>query len=147
MEDRERLDRIVNELNMYQNQADLLNQQMETVKANLADLSTAEETLETIKDKKDTETLVPIGAGSFIITEIKNTDEVIVGLGAGAAVKKKIGDAQESIREQKKELEALLDKMVEELKKITEIIVKRTPEAEALVQKLESVGNQINGQQ
>ena len=88
MEDRKRLEAMVNELNMYQGQADVLNQQVETVKATISDLNIASETLETIKDKKDTETLVPIGAGSFIITEIKNTDEVIVGLGAGLAVKK-----------------------------------------------------------
>jgi prefoldin alpha subunit len=94
MEDRERLNHLVNELNMYQGQADVLNQQMETVKANIADLNIAEETLQSIKDKKDAETLVPIGAGSFIITEIKNTDEVIVGLGARSAVKKKIADAE-----------------------------------------------------
>lgn len=143
MEDRERLNQLVNELNMYQGQADMLNQQMETVKANIADLTIAQETLETIKDKKDTETLVPIGAGSFIITEIKNTDEVIVGLGAGAAVKKKISDAEESIQEQKKDMESVSNKIAEQLNKITEFIVTKTPEAEALIQKLEGTGNQI----
>ncbi len=137
MEDRERLQEMVNELNMYQGQADVLNQQIETVKATISDLNTANETLETIRDKKDTETLVPIGAGSFIITEIKNTDEVIVGLGAGVAVKKKIDDAQKSVNKQKEDLESLLNKMMEDMKKITEIIVRRTPEAEALIQKLE----------
>jgi prefoldin alpha subunit len=143
MDDRERLNGLVNELNMYQSQADMLNQQMETVKANIADLSIAEETLQTIKDKKDTETLVPIGAGSFIITEITNTDEVIVGLGAGAAVKKKISDAEESIKAQKKEMESVLNKIMEELNKLTELIVTKTPEAEALIQKLEGSGSQI----
>nr|WP_243687475.1 hypothetical protein [Methanobacterium formicicum] len=33
---------------------------------------------------------------------MKNTEEVIVGLGSGAAVKKNIDDAKESIEEQKK---------------------------------------------
>jgi len=143
MEDREHLNQLVNQLNMYQGQADILNQQMETVKANIADLTIAEETLQSIKDKKDAETLVPIGAGSFIITEIKNTDEVIVGLGAGAAVKKKIADAEESIGEQKKELESASNKIAEQLNKITDFIVTKTPEAEALIQKLEGTENQI----
>jgi prefoldin alpha subunit len=143
MEDREHLNQLVNQLNMYQSQADVLNQQMETIKANIADLTIAEETLHSIKDKKDTETLVPIGAGSFIITEIKNTDEVIVGLGAGAAVKKKIVDAEESIKEQKKDLEAVLTKIMDQLNKITDFIVTKTPEAEALIQKLEGTENQI----
>ena len=143
MDDRERLNQLVNELNMYQGQADILNQQMETVQANIADLTIAQETLQTIKDKKDAETLVPIGAGSFIITEIKNTDEVIVGLGAGAAVKKKITEAEESIQEQKKEIEAVSAKITDQLNKITDFIIKKTPEAEALIQKLEGNGNQL----
>lgn len=143
MEDKEHLNQLVNEINMYQGQADILNQQMETVQANIADLTIAEETLQTIKDKKDTETLVPIGAGSFIITEIKNTDEVIVGLGAGAAVKRKIADAEESIQEQKKDLEAVSAKITEQLNQITDFIIQKTPEAEALIQKLEGTENQI----
>lgn len=143
MDDRERLNQLVNELNMYQGQADILNQQMETVQANIADLTIAQETLQTIKDKKDAETLVPIGAGSFIITEIKNTDEVIVGLGAGAAVKKKITEAEESIQERKKDLEAVSAKITDQLNKITDFIIKKTPEAEALIQKLEGNGNQL----
>ena len=137
MDDRERLNQLVNELNMYQGQAEILKEQMETVNANIADLTIAEETLQSIKDKKDTETLVPIGAGSFIITEIKNTDEVIVGLGAGAAVKKKIADAEESIKAQKKDMESVSSKIASQLNKITEFIVTKTPEAEALIQKLE----------
>jgi prefoldin alpha subunit len=137
MEERKKLESMVNEINMYQSQADALNQQMETVKSTIADLNIASETLETIKDEKDTETLVPIGAGSFIITEIKNTDDVIVGLGAGVAVKRTIDSAKDSIKDQKKDLEALLNKMMADLNKITEIIVRKTPEAEALIQKLE----------
>jgi prefoldin alpha subunit len=141
MDDRKRLEELANELNMYQAQADTLNQQMETVRATITDLSIAEDTLEAVKDKKDSETLVPIGAGSFIITEIKNVDEVIVGLGSGVAAKRKIADAQKSIEEQKKDLENLMAKMSEDLKRITEIIVKKTPEAEELIQKLEKTEN------
>lgn len=137
MEDRERLESIVNELNMYQGQADVLNQQVETVKATISDLKSANDTLESIKNKKGTETLVPIGAGSFIITELKSTDEVIVGLGSGVAVKKKIDDAETSVKKQSEDLEALLNKMMDDLKKLTDIIVQKTPEAEALIQKLE----------
>ncbi|HPX77420.1 MAG TPA: prefoldin subunit alpha [Methanobacterium sp.] len=143
MEDRERLNQLVNELNLYKEQAEILNQQMDTVQANIADITIAQETLQTIKDKKDTETLVPIGAGSFIITEIKNTDEIIVGLGSGAAVKKKISDAEESINEQKKDLEAVVSKITDQLNKMNELIIQKTPEAEALIQKLEGTENQI----
>lgn len=145
MEDRQRLEEIINELNTYKAQAEMLNQQVETLKATIADMEIAQETLDSIKGKKSPETLVPIGAGSFLITEIKNTEEVIVGLGSGAAVKKNIDDAKESIEEQKKELDNIMQKMVSDLTQISQIITQKSPEAEALIQKIEgTTGNPIN---
>ena len=137
MEDRQRLEELINELNMYKAQADLLNQQIETLKVSISELAIAMETLDELKGKEGVETFVPIGAGSFLITEIKNTEEIIVGVGAGAAIKKKVGDAQESIKNQKEELEGLLDRMMGDLRNITEIIVQKSPEAEELLQQLE----------
>lgn len=137
MEDKQRLEALVNELNTYQGQAEVLQQQIETLNATIAELSVAMDTLDTVKGEDNKETLVPIGAGSFLITELKNTDEVIIGLGAGVAVKKKIDDAKETIAEQKKELEDLRDKMSSDLQKITEYIMQRSPEAEELMQKVE----------
>ncbi len=137
MEDKQRLEALVNELNTYQGQAEVLQQQIETLNATIAELSVAMDTLDTVKGEDNKETLVPIGAGSFLITELKNTDEVIIGLGAGVAVKKKIDDAKETIAEQKKELEELRDKMSSDLQKITEYIMQRSPEAEELMQKVE----------
>ncbi len=138
MEDRQRLEQMVNEINMYQGQVDVLKQQIESVQSSIAELASAEETLEAIKGKENTETFVPIGAGSFLITELKNTDEVIMGLGAGAAAKKNIDEAKESISSQRKELEQLTDKMVGDVQKLTDYIVRKSPEAEALLRKVES---------
>jgi prefoldin alpha subunit len=70
---------------------------------------------------------------------------VIVGLGSGAAVKKNIDDAKESIEEQKKELDNIMQKMVSDLTQISQIITQKSPEAEALIQKIEGTqGNPIN---
>jgi prefoldin alpha subunit len=138
MEDRQRLEQMVNEINMYQGQLDVLKQQIESVKASIAELTSAEDTLDAVKGKENTETFVPIGAGSFLITEIKNTDQVIMGLGAGAAAKKSVDEAKESISSQKKELEQLVEKMMGDVQKLTDYIVRKSPEAEALLQKVES---------
>lgn len=137
MEDKQRLETLVKELNTYQGQAEVLQQQIETLNATIAELSVAMDTLATVKGEDNKETLVPIGAGSFIITELKNTDEVIIGLGAGVAVKKRIDDAKVTITEQKNELEELREKMSSDLQKITEYIMQRSPEAEELMQKVE----------
>ena len=138
MEDRQRLQQMVDEINMYQGQLDVLKQQIESVNASISELMSAEETLEAVKGKEDTETFVPIGAGSFLIAEIKNADQVIMGLGAGAAAKKNIDEAKESISSQRKELEQLVDKMSGDIQKITEFIMRKSPEAEALLQKVET---------
>ena len=61
-----------------------------------------------------------------------------MGLGAGAAAKKNIDEAKESISSQRKELEQLVDKMVGDVQKLTDYIVRKSPEAEALLQKVES---------
>jgi len=137
MEDRQRLEALVNELNTYQGQAEVLQQQIDNLNVTITDISVSIDTLETVKGKDDTETLVPIGAGSFLVTELKNTEDVIVSLGAGVAVKKKIDDAKDTINEQKKELEELRNKMSSDLQKITDYIIKRSPEAEELMHKVE----------
>jgi len=137
MEDKQRLEALVNELNTYQGQAEVLQQQIETLNTTITELSVAMDTLETIKGEDNKETLVPIGAGSFLITELKNTEEVIIGLGAGVAVKKKIDDAKVTIAEQRTEIEELREKMSADLRKITEYIMQRSPEAEELMQKVE----------
>lgn len=138
MDDRQRLEQMVNEINMYQSQLDVLNQQMETLKASLTELNSAEDTLNSIEGKEGTETFVPIGAGSFIIAELKTTDKVIVGLGAGAAVKKSIDEAKDDISSNKKELEELMNKMNGDIQKLTDFIVAKSPEAEALLKKVET---------
>lgn len=142
MEDRQKLEALVNELNTYQGQAEVLQQQIESLNATLTELTVALDTLDTVKGEENKETLVPIGAGSFLITELKNTDEVIIGLGAGVAVKKKIDDAKDTIAEQRKELEDLRNKLTSDLQKITEYIMKRSPEAEELMQKVEGEASQ-----
>ncbi|HNS25110.1 MAG TPA: prefoldin subunit alpha, partial [Methanobacteriaceae archaeon] len=66
MDDRQRLEELINELNMYKAQAELLNQQIETLKVSISELVMALETLDELKGKKGVETFVPIGAGSFL---------------------------------------------------------------------------------
>lgn len=141
MEDKQKLEQMVNELNLYKQQAEVLQQQMESLKATVSEFTIAEETLAGIKGKENAEALVPIGAGSFLITELKNTDEVIVGFGAGVAAKKNISDAKESIAQQKKELEDAMNKVDSNLQKITQFIMQKSPEAEALLQKVEAGEN------
>lgn len=136
MEDQQKLQELVNELNLYQNQAELLQQQIETVRASISELEILEDTLKNIEGEEDVETFVPIGAGSFIQANLKNTDEVIMSIGAGVAIKKKVTDAKETLKSQKEDLKNTESKMIENLQKLSDIIVKLSPQAEELLQKV-----------
>ena len=137
MEDHQRLDEMVNELNMYKSQAELLQQQVEAIQASLTEVEILESTLDDIKDKNSLEAMVPVGAGSFMNAEIKKTDEVIMSVGAGVAIKKSTEEAKETLATQKEELNDSLDKMMANLQKISQIVAQLSPQAEELMKKVQ----------
>ena len=88
MEDQQRLNNLLNEINAYRQQADLIQQQIELIQASIAEVDALSNTLDDIEGKDSIEAFVPVGAGSFIKGELKSTDEIIVSIGSGIAVKK-----------------------------------------------------------
>ena len=121
----------------YKSQADLLQQQVEAIQASLTEVEILESTLEDIKDKKSLETMVPVGAGSFMNAEIKKTDEIIMSVGAGVAIKKSVEEAKETLASQKEELNSSLEKMMSNLQKISQIVAQLSPQAEELMRKVQ----------
>ena len=88
MEDQQRLNSLLNEINTYRQQAELIQQQIEMIQASIAEVDALFATLDDIEGKESIEAFVPVGAGSFIKGELKSTDEIIVSIGSGIAVKK-----------------------------------------------------------
>ncbi len=111
MEDQQKLQEILAQLEVYKSQSELYQNQIDAVQASLAEIKVLESTLDDISDKDTIETLVPLGAGSFINAEIKNENKVIMSLGSGVAVTKTFEEAKQTTAEQKKELEDALDKL------------------------------------
>lgn len=133
MEDQQKLESIVNEINMYKQQADLIQQQIELIQTSIAEVDTLSNTLDDLNGKDSVEAFVPVGAGSFIKGELKNTDEIIVSIGAGVAVKKDVDGAKEIIAGQKKDLQDSLDKMLANLQKVTDMVGSLSTQAEQLM--------------
>ena len=140
MEDQQKLQQILAQLEVYKQQTELYQTQIDAVQASLAEIKILESTLDDISGKDTIETLVPLGAGSFINAEIKNEDKVIMSLGSGVAVSKTFEEAKATTAEQKKELENTLDKLFEDLQQITNIVAQLSPQAEQLMQKLQAQG-------
>lgn len=134
MEDREKLEKMVTELNQLQKQGETITQQIEQLNTSLQDVTTAQEAVEGIKGAVGKETLIPIGAGCFITAELKSED-VIVGVGAEVAIKKSREETLETLKKDKEEVENLIKTLSEQLDKINQYITSKRPEVEALMQK------------
>jgi len=139
MEDRQELEKIINELNLYKSQAEIIQQQVEAIQGSILEIETLETTIDNVGNEDPLSTLVPIGAGSFMNAEIKNTKEVVMSVGAGVAITKSIEDAKETIDSQKKELNDTLNKMLDNLQKISAIINQLSPRAEQLMAKTQGM--------
>lgn len=122
MEDQQKLNELVNEMNAYNQQADLIRQQIELIQSSIAEVDALSNTLDDLNGEKSVEAFVPVGAGSFIKGELKDTDEIIISIGAGYAIKKDAEGAKVILAGQKKDLEDSLDKMLANLQQITDIL-------------------------
>ena len=132
MEDQQKLQQILAQLEVYKSQSELYQTQIDAVQTSLAEIKILESTLDDISGKDTVETLVPLGAGSFINAEIKNENKVIMSLGSGVAVSKTFEEAKETAAQQKQELA--------DLQQITNIVAQLSPQAEQLMQKLQAQG-------
>lgn len=132
MEDQQRLNSLLNEINAYRQQAELIQQQIEMIQASIAEVDALSNTLDDIEGKESIEAFVPVGAGSFIKGELKSTDEIIVSIGSGYAVKKDADGAREIIAGQKEDLKDSMDKMLANLQQCTDIVGSLQAQAEQI---------------
>ncbi|MBE6490840.1 MAG: prefoldin subunit alpha [Methanobrevibacter sp.] len=132
MEDQQRLNSLLNEINAYRQQAELIQQQIEMIQASIAEVDSLFSTLEDIEGKESVEAFVPVGAGSFIKGELKSTDEIIVSIGSGLALKKDADGAREILTGQKEDLKDSLDKMLANLQQCTDIVGSLQAQAEQI---------------
>ena len=132
MEDQQRLNNLLNEINAYRQQAELIQQQIELIQASIAEVDALSNTLDDIEGKEAVEAFVPVGAGSFIKGELKSTDEIIVSIGSGLAVKKDADGAREILAGQKEDLKDSLDKMLANLQQCSDIMGSLQAQAEQI---------------
>lgn len=117
---------------VYQYQAESIAQQINMVKLTIKDVETALTTITALKDEPvGKETLVPIGFGSFFKATLSDPGNVVVGIGSGVSVEKKIDDAKSFLEKRKDELtkyhEQLnntISKLAQELQNIQGIVQK-----------------------
>ena len=119
----------VRTLEFYKTQLENFDQQYEFMAMTIREHAQAKETMEGIKDiKAGTETLIPIGAGSYLFAKVGESENAIVGIGADVLVETTIDDAISKIDERTGEIEeamkSLTAKYQEIASKATELSTK-----------------------
>jgi len=107
---------------MSQEQAQQLLQQMQMLETYFGDLSQREgtllnvlreatsaiESIKSLKQKPTSETLVPIGMGTYVQTKISSDDKIVLNIGAGVSMEKDPDTAINYLEARIKEIEVAL---------------------------------------
>ena len=70
-----------------------LQEREELFNERVREIETTKAALEELKQIKPNKTLIPLGSGSFISGKIEDSEDIIIGIGSGVAIKKKRNDA------------------------------------------------------
>ena len=107
---------------MSEEQAQQLMQQMQMLETYFADLSQREgtlynvlreakaaiESIKSLSQKSDSETLVPVGMGTFVKTKISSKDKIVLNIGAGISLEKDSTSAINYLEARIKEIEVAI---------------------------------------
>ncbi len=107
---------------MSEEQAQQLMQQMQMLETYFADLSQREgtllsvlreaisaiESMKSLHQKPNSDTLIPIGMGTYVQTKISSNDKIVLNIGAGIAVEKTYDSTINYLEARIKEIEVAL---------------------------------------
>ena len=103
------------EFQMLMQQLQQLQQNITSLEKHVVDLRSLDNNLDVVLNSKTgSETLVPLGSGIFLKGILKETDNVVMNIGANACVEKTIDEAKETINKQLEEVSSVLERMQEE---------------------------------
>ena len=110
---------ILADIRYLENGARVLQSRLDIVTAALSETLTAISTLEGMKGKPgETETLIPIGSGSFVKSKLADVEKVIIGVGAGVCIEKPIEDSMKDLRLRSSELEKARANVTQQLNQV-----------------------------
>ena len=107
------------EIRFLENSARVLQSRLDYVAAALSETLTAISTLEGTRGKPvDTETLLPIGSGSFVKAKIADAQNIVIGVGAGVCIEKPLEDSMKDLRLRSSELEKARVSVTQQLSQV-----------------------------
>ncbi|UCE37121.1 MAG: prefoldin subunit alpha [Thermoplasmata archaeon] len=115
----EELAQAIRTLEFYRTQLESFDQQYEFMTMSLREHTRAKETMEGYKAVSEgTETLIPIGAGSYLFTKAANPEKAVVGIGADVVIETNMDDAISKIDDRIKEIEGAMKALGEKYQEV-----------------------------
>jgi prefoldin alpha subunit len=106
------------EMQMLNQQMQHLQQQLQSLDQQLGSLENLKSDLDSLKNQKDAKTYSALNGGVLVESEIKESDSVLLSVGANVLVKKKKEAALELIDRQLKDLKEIRVKLENEANKM-----------------------------
>jgi len=140
MEDRrDELQKLYFEAEHYRRHLESISGQMQLIEAARNELETAVKALDSLEEAKaGDEILVPIGSGSFIKGEIKDTENMIIGIGTEISVEKGVNEAKKILDRRKKDMLDALEKLRKNAMEMNEKLMQLNSESEKLVREIQA---------
>ena len=110
---------ILVEIRFLENSARVLQSRLDLITGALSETLTAISTLEGTRGKSvDTETLLPIGSGSFVKAKLADAQNIVIGVGAGVCIEKPLEDSMKDLRLRSSELEKARVSVTQQLSQV-----------------------------
>ena len=107
---------LATEIRILEGSASALQSRLDIVRAAISEITLAHNTLEGFKTLQDgDDTLVPIGAGSYVRMKIADSKKLVMGVGAGAALEKDVGSSVEELKGRLQELDKARNSIQQQL--------------------------------
>lgn len=125
------------QLQLYRHQFNALVEEKNKIDARIAEFRMTINALESLdKIKKGSEIWSPMGSSVFVMSDVKDTENVLVNIGAGVVIKSTRQRSVEILQSRLDEMEEVNRSLAAEILKYGEEIGKLEPEVQELAQKL-----------
>ncbi|MBU0761588.1 MAG: prefoldin subunit alpha [Candidatus Altiarchaeota archaeon] len=122
------------QLEVGRKQLDQLVKQEQMIEGALMEINSTVDALNTLKNQKPGDAImVQVGAGSFMKAKLEDTENVLVGIGAGMSVEKKIPDAVQALQERRTSLTESLKSLRKTMGELTLRIADLNAQAEKMM--------------
>ncbi len=102
----------------------------------LKDTTSAIESLKGISEEKESDTLVPIGMGTFVKTKISSDEKIVLNVGAGVAIEKDKDSAINILESRIKEIEVALKETIAQKQDVASKLEQGKAEMNRLVESM-----------